>query len=363
MEERRGEVMRRIKLLCEIAALFLIAAVFAGCAPGRAQTGSKALQGIPVKRTSQAKTADKREAGDISKASDSASYEIYAGLPEFYFGSGAGAWGTSLTIKPDGSFTGYYTDSDMGDTGPGYPGGTFYECDFSGKFSGARKIGEFEYAMTVESIASEKPVGEEYIEDGVLVIPSAPYGLENAGECRLYLPGRPAKDLPPEFLEWVGGLYLLEETPDALPFYGIYSIEDKAGFAGDLIVAEEGIPGLLTEEVGSIADYAGWWKLAEGNEAPFEYIEISEENAGDTRCYSEDGETVDAGYADYSEQRRLNGKTLIVFVFEELGEFAVPGDGSDGDERWLHVDCGDDWATFYYTETPPFGADSREEAK
>ncbi len=305
-----------------IALAFIIAASLAGCA-----------------------SIDTAQLGSI---------EIFEDLPEFYFGSGAGAWGTSLTINRNGTFSGYYTDSDMGDTGPGYPNGTFYESDFSGTFSGVKKIGEFEYSATVESIEYEKPVGEEYFEDGVRVIPSAAYGLENAGECRLYLPGKPVKDLPPEFMEWVRGLYLLEDASAELPFYGIYSIEDKAGFAGCIPPEEEGIPGLLTEEVGSIADYAGWWKLEGGSEAPFTYIEISPGHADDTRCYSESGELIDVGFADYSEQRRLNGKSLIVFVFDELGEFAVPGDGSDESGRWLIVDCGDDWATFFYWDTPPF---------
>ncbi len=277
------------------------------------------------------------------------SNDIYADLPEFYFGPGVGASVTSLTIKPNGTFTGYYADSDMGVTGPGYPNGTLYECDFSGKFSGVKRIGEFEYSATVESIDYKKSVGEEYIEDGVLVIPSEPYGLENAGECRLYLPGMPTKDLPPEFLDWVRW----DGMTGTLPFYGIYSIEDKTGFAGYLPPEEEGIPGLLTEETGSIADYAGWWKLEGDSEAPFAYIEIAPEHADDTRCYSESGELVDFGYADYSEQRRLNGKSLIVFVLDDLGDLTVAGEGSDDSGRWLIVDFGDDWATFYYWDTPP----------
>ena len=40
---------------------------------------------------------------------------------ECWFGSGAGAWSTTLTIHEDGSFFGVYRDSDMGDIGDGYP--------------------------------------------------------------------------------------------------------------------------------------------------------------------------------------------------------------------------------------------------
>ena len=37
----------------------------------------------------------------------------------FYFSSGAGAWGTEMDISADGSFTGNFHDSEMGDTGEG----------------------------------------------------------------------------------------------------------------------------------------------------------------------------------------------------------------------------------------------------
>lgn len=60
---------------------------------------------------------------------------------EFWFGSGAGAWCTTLKIKPDGTFNGHFQDSDMGDEGPDYPMGTRYECYFSGKFSPLKKQG------------------------------------------------------------------------------------------------------------------------------------------------------------------------------------------------------------------------------
>ena len=52
-------------------------------------------------------------------------------LPEdfprgFIFASGAGAWGSSLSLWPDGTFTGSYHDSEMGENGEDYPNGTVY---------------------------------------------------------------------------------------------------------------------------------------------------------------------------------------------------------------------------------------------
>ena len=67
-----------------------------------------------------------------------------SGLPgvfpcDFVFSSGAGAWGTFLTLDADGSFTGGYNDSDMGDTGEGYPHGKNYYCEFQGNSGILRK--------------------------------------------------------------------------------------------------------------------------------------------------------------------------------------------------------------------------------
>ena len=84
---------------------------------------------------------------------------------------------------------------------------------------------------------------------------------------------------------------------------------------------DELIVGRITEEVGSIADFVGWWQLVEHNDVePYAYIEISAEEGPEVKCYDEEGTVLDQGYIDYSEQRMLNGKSLIVFVFDEIGE-------------------------------------------
>ena len=54
---------------------------------------------------------------------------------EFVFSSGVGAWQTMLNINEDGSFQGLYSDSDMGDTGEGYPNGIIYSSKFEGEFT------------------------------------------------------------------------------------------------------------------------------------------------------------------------------------------------------------------------------------
>lgn len=50
----------------------------------------------------------------------------------FCFSGGAGSWDTTFSIRPDGSFSGEYIDSDMGNRDTAYPGGTVYQCRFEG---------------------------------------------------------------------------------------------------------------------------------------------------------------------------------------------------------------------------------------
>ena len=54
---------------------------------------------------------------------------------EWLFCSGAGAWSTTIWIAPDGSFTGEYHDSEMGDAGEDYPDGSIYGCLFHGQLT------------------------------------------------------------------------------------------------------------------------------------------------------------------------------------------------------------------------------------
>lgn len=158
---------------------------------------------------------------------------LLASLPEeFSFASGAGAWSTQLYLLPDGSFTGDYHDSDMGDSGTGYPNGTQYICSFRGTFSMPEQVDAYTYSMTLESIQTDGTPGQEAYEDGVRYIYSEPYGLENAGEVLIYLPGAPVAQLPQGFLNWTGAHVGLEGMPEQLPFYGLYNVNDEEGFVG-----------------------------------------------------------------------------------------------------------------------------------
>lgn len=122
---------------------------------------------------------------------------------QFSFSSGAGAWGTMVFINPDGSFSGSYHDSNMGETGDGYPGGTIYSSDFFGVFSEPEMLNDYTAVFHIETITIREEIGSQEIIDDVLYVYTEPYGLENSGEFYMFLPGAPTSELPEDFLSWV----------------------------------------------------------------------------------------------------------------------------------------------------------------
>ena len=179
---------------------------------------------------------------EIPDVQDSAVAEedVFAQLDgsTFYFLSGAGAWSTELVVSPDGSFTGYYHDTDMGDSGAGYPNGTRYECDFSGTFALVEQRDEFTYILRLTSLALKEVPGTERVEDGVRVISAEAYGISGGDEFMLYSPGSQSAGLPEEFLEWVRMANAWEEPPETLPFWGLYNLGEQAGFFTDIAESE-----------------------------------------------------------------------------------------------------------------------------
>lgn len=77
----------------------------------------------------------------------------------FVFSSGTGGWSTTLSIGPNSTFSGVYHDSDMGVTGPGYPGGTVSYSKFSGHFKKVHQLNPNLYEMYIENLQYENPVG------------------------------------------------------------------------------------------------------------------------------------------------------------------------------------------------------------
>lgn len=154
---------------------------------------------------------------------------LYSVLPSrFTFSSGTGGWMTVMELNDDGSFTGSFQDSDMGVRGEGYPKGTVYKSDFSGKFSQPEQLGQFVYSAQLEYLNLDGTPGDEYIEDGTRYICSEAYGFDDAGTFLFYLPGCPLKEVDEAFLSWV------RINSSAVPpgVYGIYNMGGMMGFCG-----------------------------------------------------------------------------------------------------------------------------------
>lgn len=145
----------------------------------------------------------------------------------FYFSSGAGAWGTSLDINEDGSFSGFYSDSDMGDTGKGYPGGTVYFCDFAGQFTEPVKINDYTYSMKIKQMDYKQEENTEEIKNKQRYIYSSAYGLDGADEIYIYTPDALVNKLPKGYMSWV---YRTEDSPRNLDCYGLYNVVEEDGF-------------------------------------------------------------------------------------------------------------------------------------
>lgn len=155
---------------------------------------------------------------------------------EFYFSSGAGGWGTAMTIHADGSFSGEYSDSDMGFTGEGYPNGTVYQATFTGQFTKPEKVNDYTYSMQIASIHYANTPGTEEIKDGTYYYYTDAYGLDNAQNFYLYLPGAPLVRLPEEYLSWIGYYDLFATTDTQLASYGLYNEAPQYGFSSYNII-------------------------------------------------------------------------------------------------------------------------------
>ena len=158
---------------------------------------------------------------------------------EFIFSSGAGGRRTVMMLSSDGTFSGEFSDADMGDMEENYPNGTVYTCVFSGNFENMEKQFDGSYTMTLREITTEKEPGTEWIESGVRFIASGAYGLENTDfdtgatlskEFVLYPPDTKVSELDEVFLSWWPERYTMGEMPETLGVYGIWNIDAKTGF-------------------------------------------------------------------------------------------------------------------------------------
>ena len=148
----------------------------------------------------------------------------------FCFSGGAGAWDTTLSIRPDGSFSGEYIDSDMGNRDTAYPGGTVYQCRFEGQLSSPVRVNDYTYRVEIRNMEYEKEEGTEEIQNGVRYEYTAAAGLESTESLLIYLPGAPWDALPQRFQVWAAYEGFSKEAGSILPSYGLYNEARGHGF-------------------------------------------------------------------------------------------------------------------------------------
>ena len=165
-----------------------------------------------------------------TEAAQAPTFEELAGM-EWSFMSGAGGWATLMTINPDGSFTGNYHDSEMGETGEDYPDGTIYGCTFHGQLTLGEQVDAYAWKVHVDSVELDEGQVPEAIEDGIRFVTVEPYGVVADHDWLLYLPGTLTSALPEGFLFWA---HLIgDDIAEALPCYGLYDEADDTGFIGE----------------------------------------------------------------------------------------------------------------------------------
>lgn len=186
-----------------------------------------------------------------SSASRPLSTVSSAGLPfdyilEMMFCSGAGGWRTVLSLHPDGSFTGIYSDSDMGSYEADYPNGTQYICRFHGSFKDIVQLSDSSWRLTLDELVldTEHEIGEEWIADGTRYIASTPYGFSDANnnmpkenaQFILYSPNAqghtPGTELygAIDFQLWQPERREYLDSNDTLGCYGLHNLDTGYGF-------------------------------------------------------------------------------------------------------------------------------------
>ena len=148
----------------------------------------------------------------------------------FVHASGASGWGTVLTIQPDGSFSGSFSDSEWEESESGTQA-VCECCEFSGQLAQPVRVNDYTYSVGIEHIEYQREPGTDEYADGIHYYFTEPRGLEDTGELLIYLPGAPMAELPEGFLDWVMGSD--DTAEEELPFYGLYSEATQAGFRGD----------------------------------------------------------------------------------------------------------------------------------
>ena len=145
------------------------------------------------------------------------------------YSSGAGGWRTELVLHGDGSFRGRYSDSELGETGTDYPGGTIYYCNFKGSFSHIRRLDDHSFALTASDLGYDAKLGDSRIENGVRYLAAEAPGVSDGTEFILYTPEAPTSVLSEAAQSsWPGNLE--NPRPQVLNCWALYNTDSDSTF-------------------------------------------------------------------------------------------------------------------------------------
>ena len=240
----------------------------------------------------------------------------------FIFSSGAGAWETDLSVDADGNFSGMFHDSEMGDTGEGYPSGSIYFSEFFGRFGQLEKVDDYTYATTIESIEYVNEPGTEEIKDEMRYKYSEAYGLENAGRILFYLPGRPLDSFSEEERSWMN-LYLMNNYGGKLPMVLLCNENEEQVMQGNSSLTAEYQPyiDVLEREADKISAYTEYGASGYGY-ASVCYMDVTGDEQPELIFMTENPET---GGGDLNIYTIRAGREEQICFLENLDIFVEGG--------------------------------------
>lgn len=228
--------MRKRFLICLLAVLLCLSACGAPAADNPGTTGAKPTQPSAAD-TKPAATQPESQPTEPAKSDEYTFEPGYFPIPtepaDFYFSSGASAWYSVLSINTDGTFSGKYSDSEIGTDEAGNPQGICYTCDFSGVFTDVEKVNNYTYKVRLTTVTVAEPAGKEWIDDEIHYIAAEPQGLydydkkEICEEYIVYMPTAPISELPEDFLRWCP---YKNQDKDTLDCFGLMNETTKDGF-------------------------------------------------------------------------------------------------------------------------------------
>ena len=157
-------------------------------------------------------------------------FEVFDGM-EWSFCSGVGAWSTDMRIQADGTFSGEFHDSEMGEAAKEYPDGTIYCCSFTGSMRISEQIDENTWKVHIDTLTVNEEAGRETIDEGIRFVNVEPYGISQGDDMLLYRPGTPVNVLSEDMYLWA---HVLEDgvAVSELETWFLCSEKNESGFVG-----------------------------------------------------------------------------------------------------------------------------------